>query len=45
MLNSGESKAVLPKIAICPDNSYYVSWNFDDNLNFKTYLTKLSKDG
>ncbi|HPI19728.1 MAG TPA: T9SS type A sorting domain-containing protein [Candidatus Kapabacteria bacterium] len=45
MFNSGESKAVLPKIAICPDNSYYVSWNFDDNLNFKTYLTKLSKDG
>jgi len=41
LLSADLNKCILPKIAVCPNGNYYVSWNYDDKLNFNTYLQLL----
>ena len=45
LLSADLNKSTLAKIAVCPDGNYYVSWNYDDNLNFNTYLHYYDKNG
>lgn len=45
ILSADLNKSMLPKIAVCPNGNYYVSWMYDDNLNFNTYLHYYDKNG
>jgi hypothetical protein len=44
-LSNMAGEQVLPKIAICTDGSYYISWFSSESANYNVRLQRLDKDG
>jgi len=44
-LSNMAGEQVLPKIAVCTDGSYYVSWFSQESGNYNVRLQRLDKDG
>jgi len=44
-LSNMTGEQVLPKIAVCDDGSYYVSWFSSESGNYNVRLQRLDKDG
>jgi hypothetical protein len=44
-LSNMSGEQVLPKIAVCSDGSYYISWFSNESGNYNVRLQRLDKDG